>query len=391
MDNTYFNNDFETSSEESDSSDNTDDNNGCFLNMVHKTEYEKNRNKLFTKDIIKKKIVIDSHNYYQGNSNFNTSDFNVIFDYAKKSNTNDSSLVTTNYDIYNDVIGFRMLKTTIRTPPYNVNKTNNIIRYKSSRTGDTVHTITITPGQYDIAELRDVFQNFEANQISGAVVTNIDRKYTQYVTYSDSRVYTDSNKTTVSSPSQTFTLTFYSTNVTNMLLPINNKEDNVKGLKFRFSYNGKVDSDPETVTVLWDYDNITRGSARLFGFIPKSTKSRFNDDSNITTPEIYSNRLLDISTHYADLVIPEIPSIACKRNSSGREIIERIQLKAGHGEYLHFRTNYNESDQDYFNPIKLHRLTIQLWAGNNELYDTNNSDVSFEFEITMLKNKKLLM
>ena len=34
MDNTYFNNDFETSSEESDSSDNTDDNNGCFLNMV---------------------------------------------------------------------------------------------------------------------------------------------------------------------------------------------------------------------------------------------------------------------------------------------------------------------------------------------------------------------
>ena len=45
----------------------------------------------------------------------------------------------------------------------------------------------------------------------------------------------------------------------------------------------------------------------------------------------------------------------------------------------------------FFNPIKLHRLNIQLWAVNNELYDTNNSDLSFEFEITMLKNKKLLM
>jgi|TARA_Y100000996_G_scaffold414647_1_gene406164 hypothetical protein len=395
MDNTYFNNEFENSTEdsESESEDNIDDNNGCFLNMVERKEYEKNRNKLFTKDIIKKKIVIDSHNYYQGNSNFNTSDFNVVFDYEKKSNTNDSSLVTTNYDIYNDVIGFRMLKTTIRTPPYNVNKTNNIIRYKSSRTGDTVHTVTITPGQYDIAELRDVFQKFEANQLSGAVVTNIDRKYTQYVTYSDSRVYTDSNKTAVSTPSQTFTLTFYSSNVTNMLLPINNKGDDIKGLKFRFSYNGKTDTDPtkETVTVLWDYDNITRGAARLFGFIPKATSTIYNDNSNVTNSEMFSNRLLDISTHYADLVIPEIPSIACKRNSSGREIVERIQMKAGHGEYLHFRTNYDEADQDYFNPIKLHRLNIQLWSGNNELYDTNNSDVSFEFEITMLKNKRLLM
>ena len=40
--------------------------------------------------------------------------------------------------------------------------------------------------------------------------------------------------------------------------------------------------------------------------------------------------------------------------------------------------------------MKLHRINIQLWAVNNELYDTNNSDVSFEFEITMLKNIALL-
>ena len=38
----------------------------------------------------------------------------------------------------------------------------------------------------------------------------------------------------------------------------------------KYVWDGKFDSDPETVTVLWDYDNITRGAARLFGFIPKS-------------------------------------------------------------------------------------------------------------------------
>ena len=399
MDNTYFSNElddassYETDSENSDiDSDDIDDNKGRFLNMVEKSEYEKNRNKLFTKDIIKKKIVIDSHNYYQGNTDFNTSNFHVIFDYEKKSNLNDSSLITTNYDIYSDVIGFRMLKTTIRTPPYNVNKTNNIIKYKTSLDSNKIHTITINPGQYDIADLRDVFQKFEANQISGASITNINRKYTQYVTYSDSRVYTDASRSAVNSISQTFTVKFHSTNITNMLLPANNKEDEIKGLKFQFNYSGQTElSEKETVTILWDYDNITRGAARLFGFIPKSKTSVYNDLTDGLTSELYSDRLLDISTHYADLVIPEIPSIACKRNSSGRDIIERIQMKAGHGEYLHNRTNYDESDQDFFNPIKLHRLNIQLWAVNNELYDTNNSDLSFEFEITMLKNKKLLM
>ena len=86
------------------------------------------------------------------------------------------------------------------------------------------------------------------------------------------------------------------------------------------------------------------------------------------------------------------PSIGCKRNSSGRDIIERIQLKAGHGEYLHYGIDIDESNvQQYFAPITLHRLNIQLWAVNNVLYDSNNSDASFEFEITMVKNKKLLV
>ena len=95
--------------------------------------------------------------------------------------------------------------------------------------------------------------------------------------------------------------------------------------------------------------------------------------------------------HKVDLVIPEIPSIACKRNSFGREIIERIQLSAGHGQFLHYHPSKDESIiQNYFNPRKLHRLTIQLYAPNNELYDTRNSDNSFEFEITMVSDKKLL-
>ena len=36
-----------------------------FLNQTSLEEYEKNRNMLYTKDILRKRLVIDSHNYFQ--------------------------------------------------------------------------------------------------------------------------------------------------------------------------------------------------------------------------------------------------------------------------------------------------------------------------------------
>ena len=121
----------------------------------------------------------------------------------------------------------------------------------------------------------------------------------------------------------------------------------------------------------------------MFGFVPEKKTS--------SNRELVSNKMANFDSQYVDLVIPEIPSIACKKNSSGREIIERIQLKEGHGEYLHYKTPNDGIEQQYFNPMKLHRLTAQLWSVNNILYDNDNSDISYEFEITMIKNKKLLI
>ena len=180
----------------------------------------------------------------------------------------------------------------------------------------------------------------------------------------------------------TFKVSFLNTDETSLGLPSTEGDRSLKGLIIKFEYFHHPINTSGEITMLWDYDNITRGAARLFGFLPKETKS--------TNNVLFSNRLLDVSSHFVDLVIPEIPSISCKRNSSGRDIIERIQLRAGHGEYLHYRTAESDLSPIYFNPLKLHRINIQLWAQNNELYDTNNSDVSFEFEITMLKSIDVL-
>ena len=269
--------------------------------------------------------MVDSHNYFQADSDFNTSNFDVLFDFEKKPWFRPSSLITTNYDIYHNVIGFRLLKTTIRTPPYNVNKTNNIIKYKSSATGDTIHTLTINPGQYEVGELAEVFQNYyeRVNTINSV---DVRTNYSQFCTYTDTRVDNVSNSATLNQDTSSyantphsFKMVFNSTDETSLGLSSSESNRTLKSLIFKIEYFGDADSSEE-VTILWDYNNITRGAARLLGFLPKSTTT--------SSRVMFSNRLLDVSSHFVDLVIPEIPSIACKRNSSGRDIIERIQLKA---------------------------------------------------------------
>jgi len=348
-----------------------------FMNMTKLEDYEKNRNMLYTKDILRKRLVIDSHNYFQGDG-FNTSDFKVVFDFDTAEG---SSLVTTNYDIYHNVIGFRLVRTTIRTPPFNINSTNNIIKYKKNSTGDTIHTVTINPGVYNMSDLGNVFQNYDGS-LSAATTTDASAtvstaNYAQFVTYSDiSSISTGSYSAgadTFSPSDSTFTWTFH-----NVDSKTSTSTNGNKAMAYDLTFNGS-----DEITILWDFDNITRGAARLFGFLPKKKTS--------VSQKLFSDRTPDVSSHFVDLSIPQIPSIGCKRNSSGRDIIERIQLKAGHGEYLHYGIDVDESNvQQYFSPITLHRINIQLWAVNNVLYDSNNSDASFEFEITMVKNKQLL-
>lgn len=346
-----------------------------FLNMTTLSEYEKNRDQLFTKDILRKRIVIDSHNYFQP-ENFNTSDFTVVFDFETDAGT---SLVTTNYDIYHNVIGFRLVRTTIRTPPYNVNSTNNIIRYKKG-TSDTIHTFTMNPGVYTMTDLASVFQKYD-----GALTKNAENtsetydvnQLAQFGTYSDTSItsgtYNGGTGQFVAGDN-TLSVVFHRGDSTS-----STSTTRTKGMIYDMTFK----SDSEEINILWDYDNITRGAARLYGFLPKETTS--------VSQKLYSNRTPDVSSHFVDLAIPQIPNIGCKRNSSGRNIIERIQLDKGHGEYLHYKALSDEGQtQHFFSPITLHRLRIQLWAVNNVLYDTNNSDTSFEFEITMVKNKKLL-
>ena len=149
-------------------------------------------------------------------------------------------------------------------------------------------------------------------------------------------------------------------------------------------YTFKLKGPNRTFSVTFENNNLHR----LFGFV-------LDENNQIGTTyknSIISQNPIDKSTHYVDLVIPEIPHIACKLNSVGQNVIDRIPLMTEAGSLNYYETPFNEYfTQNYFYPIKLNKLTIQLYEDSeNNFYTTNGRDNYFEFEVTILKNTKLM-
>lgn len=420
------------------------------LNRFPTNQYEKNRNKLFTKQIIKKNIVIDSQSYYfgpmpghsitsdftpwnenpteaafqqQGFQSVNFSSSNYIVPLELKRNVSILGLptpsFTADHGIFNNVIGFKLKKAIIRTPTYNINKTNNVITYipgfgDGFTAGSAIRIITINPGVYNAQELADVFQRYKGNEYPNEGDSFNPENHAQFCVYStittgqyydaDEEEYQSIGSGTWNSGSfvahqNSFTCKFKEHDASDIGVGVNytsfkDSSDAVdmdtstnyyRGMGFQFGYPG-LEPHPNTsgqaVTVIWNYNSVTRGAAKLFGFLPQTRVSGLHQ---------YSNKAPDMSSQFVDLVIPQIPSIACKKNSNGKDIIDRIQLNARHGENVYYTSREEESSiQNYFSPIRLSKLQIQLFSWNDVFYDSQNSDNSFEFEITMINDKRLL-
>ena len=254
--------------------------------------------------------------------------------YRKTNTFNSSNYVATFSDV-KSVIGFSLVRANIRVPQYNVNNTNNVIWYS---VGTDEYSVTINPGYYTVTELATALPVITASK-------------THRVTYSSGSHHFTSDTVYYSADSTT--------------------TDNDKhGMIFKL-----VNS--SSIKFLWAKNNVTKGAARLFGFHPVNTET-----ANTTH---YSEKPPDFSQHHVDLCIPEIPDMACKRsifNRGEKNIIERIPLTNSTGSYQYYETDH--LNNNYFTPIKLDKLNIQLYSDNDEIFDSQNTDNSFEFEVTVL-------
>lgn len=280
-------------------------------NQIKNKELLDFRKNLFTKDIIKKNILIDSITAYKGGQN--TSDYIVKFG------------GTNSPEVYKNVIGFRLVNAIIPYTVYTINEHNKNILI--SFTGSPI-SIDLDPGSYTFDELGYHLQ------------TKLNDTFSSLL------------------PPKIFTVVADST-----------------------TYKYTITETTPTPFVL-NWSEVTGYSYRLFGFE--------NEDTSSNTVQ-KSTHSVDHSIHYADLVINEIPSIACKMSSKGKQIIARIPFNNVSGGLVYYRSPEAElQTSNYFYPTKLSSLNIQLFDDNGNKYDSNNGDNYFEFEITIVENTELL-
>ena len=305
------------SSDESDSSDSSEEGNLLtnnigvlyngsdikderFMNREKVEDYQIIRNKYFTPEIRKIRLMIESKNITQS-SGRDTSNYKINFE-------NNTSNSTSGYGNFDNVIGFRLMRANIVNSLYTLNENNRNVSINSV-------SITLTPGTYTFKELGDHLQdriNTPPNGLTGFVV--------------------DSN-----------TLTY----------------------KYNISSGSSF-------TIEWA--SVEGYSHRLFGF---------NNENKSTASSHDSDNVVQQSNQFVDLVIPEIPYIACKRNSIGKHLIDRIPLDCPQGAIMHYSNDHNPVN--YFTPINLNSLTIQLYEDTTDKkYRCQNNDNSFEFELTIL-------
>ena len=283
-----------------------------FMNMESVEEYQMKRNELFTPELSKIRILVDSKNVTHKTTDHDTSNYTVEL------NGDDTSNSTAGFDNYENVIGFRLIKAIILNTVYQVTTNNNTINFNYDGS-DKVSTLT--PGKYSLDDFAD--------QVKLQMDAAIDGATPFTVTIDDTTTY-----------------------------------------KYRI------------VSSTSNFYFLKSSAWRLLGILNMDEEA-----STASTDKTLPN-VIDHSIHYVDLVIPEIPYIACKHNMSSKNVIERIPINVGPGDIVYYTVAHDRFD-NYFYPINLAKLTIQLYEDTNDtLYDCQNGDNSFEFELTILNKIK---
>ena len=291
-----------------------------------------NKDSLFNKDYETVRILVDTHNIKNKDLNsFNVG--NYVFDLVSSDNNS-----TGGFGRYKNVIGFRLIHAIMPNAAYIIDDNNNNVVYEADSgipgSQKEVITLTLIPGYYTLDNLINALPS-----TLGAQTTTSDN---------DNMII----RSTVSYDSTTHKFTF---------------QCNSSSTSFYFN---------------WNTNSITRKAAKLFGFYVDGPSTKNSETSHT------SDIVPDMSIHYTDLVVDEIPYIACKNNPEGHHVIDRIPLNVDYGSNVSYEP-YRDPYQNYFLPISLNKLTIKLLEPiNGTPYNPQDSDHSLEFELTMIKNDK---
>ena len=269
---------------------------------------------------------------HYNDDHLNTSQYNILFG-ADKDTIPQNTICFG--EKLNDVIGFRLTRATIPDTLYNITTTNNTYNFSFN---EVSHTGTLIEGAYSFQTLANEFQ-----RSLNAAVGSFD---------------TDAGP--IDDP------IIITSNIGSFKYSVNLKAGVSGGLTF-------------------DWPATNNNVHKLVGG---------TGDIEIITSYPYTFRnTVDHSVHFVDLVIPEIPSIATKISANGYNIVDRIPLTGIRGNLVTYIPLEEGTPwtQNYFYPININQLSVSLYDDTtSNLLKNNNNDHMLEFEISILKNMKLL-
>ena len=313
-----------------------------------KTNYLNVRNELFTKDIIKRKILIDSS---RRNGEGRCTDYKIS--------------LKEKIDTYNNIIGIRLIECVIPIISKNININNNkILIYIAGGTDNNpdwengyYKTINFETGVYDgryetnydwgsepLLETRNIYQYIEKTFKMNGVKVEIRPKMTGNNTRTD-------------------------------MLEINR----VTNFRFMFKTTGN------SFYKLLGYDKIDEIK------IEKEILDGEIINNIIVSEEQQPKHQANQTYDYLDIVLEELPQIGCKMNTDGKHILDRIFVNVSLGNLLIYRVPESETQTtNYFYPLGVDNLTIKIYTSDGEIYDESSGYNFIELELTKLENTKLM-
>ena len=312
-----------------------------------------NKDSLFNKDYDTARIIIDSHSMKDRGITFNSSDFYYSF-------ISDSINDVGGHGIYENVIGFRFIKGFIPNTGYVIDISNNHIYYNVSYTGVEI----IKPSYPTLPD----DENYPID------ITLIEGFY---------NIEDLPESLPIGGPPNNTTLASSASNSSNASASIQNVDVTYNSTTHKFTFT--CHDNTIQFKLLWDHNDKSRAAAKLFGF------SLNGPSKNLATSHT-SDKMPDLSMHYVDLMIDEIPLKACKHSGRGGHLIERLPLDVSISDYKMYEPYRNEY-QNYFLPISLSGLNIKLITpsyhfSNNDIHQSQGGDLFLEFELTMIQNTK---
>ena len=250
------------------------------------------------------------------------------------SDPNDYQIVINKYKKFRNVISARIVEVMIPNTEYIVNNNNKYldIYYNSNEIN-----LEIPVGNYSFSSLAAKIQNTMTS-------------------------YQDSSS---SNPLSGFTVTLNNSN--SFKTTIENNSNDIFTLLFQTGKNADC-----SIGELLGYDKIDQES--------------ISDGAKTTAVSDYSYHLN--STKYVDIKIDEIPDIGTTidvKENIKNQILKRVPLDVDFGKEKYCQ--FDDKNYNFFTPIELSKLTIQIFNDKGKLYDSNRIDNYFILQLVMLQDK----